>query len=63
MKKLFVIIIALIVSLFGIFFYGSNTTGEQEDVNYTNYEDDPVNYYGCPNSKRIKKLNLKKTAV
>lgn len=59
MEKKFigVILLAILAAFAGSCAYnGQSQTGvsiEHPDV-------DVVDYYGCPNSKRIKKLNLKK---
>ena len=60
MKKIFLLIVAIaaiILSLFS-FISSSNNSG----YNY-NDPDPIVAYYGCPTSKRIKKLNLFKKLI
>lgn len=55
MKKILGIIVIIIV-LVSSFFLGktSEKTNSDEKPKY----EDASGYYGCPNSKRIKKLNL-----
>ena len=35
-------------------------TPPPEHDDYNDHSNDPVCYYGCPNSKKVKKLNLSK---
>ena len=57
MKKSFALIIILLAALFGVASFGGCSAS---DNGGSSSYDDPVDYYGCPNSKRIQKLNLKK---
>ena len=50
----------LIAALLGFSLFGCSNSGSSGGGSNYNYEDEPVDYYGCPNSKRIKKLNLAK---
>lgn len=58
MKKVILLIITIIMAIAGVSIY-SGQAEQNNDYNYNNY--DTADYYGCPNSKRIKKLNLKKS--
>ena len=55
----FGIILILIAAILGFSLFGCSADTGNNGGGY-NYEDEPVDYYGCPNSKRIKKLNLLK---
>lgn len=59
MKKTFAILVIVLAALFGVASFGGCSSSSSGGGN--NSYDDPVDYYGCPNSKRIRKLNLKKS--
>ena len=41
--------------------FGASSCGAvMEEPIYNGYPDDMVAYYGCPNSRKVKKLNLMK---
>lgn len=56
MKKVIAIIIGAIVSILGI--CGIYRYVNDEPI--VEIIDEPVCYYGCPNSKRVRKLNVSK---
>ena len=57
MKKRTRGIIILLVALAAIAGFSTVTTACSRSCRVI---EDPVSYYGCPNSKRVKKLNLRK---
>jgi len=64
MKKAFALLLIIFAALFGVASFGGCGASERNNSNNNNSNngiDDPVDYYGCPNSKRIRKLNLKKS--
>lgn len=55
-KKILVVVISVVLSIAAVFSAGCAFKS------CDNATEDVYDYYGCPNSKRIKKLNLKKHA-
>ena len=60
MKKGIMVLIGVIVAILSLsaVVIGCDRGNKPDDPQEI---DDPVDYYGCPNSKRIRKLNLKKS--
>lgn len=53
-KKIIVLIVTIVAAICGVFGYSYYNQGTPLINNYD------VEYYGCPNSNRIKKLNTEK---
>lgn len=54
-KKIIVLIVTIVAAICGVFGYSHYNNKGMPFIN--NYD---VEYYGCPNSNRIKKLNTEK---
>lgn len=58
-KKIIALVLALMAAV-SVLVLGGCRKDTEEPFSFTESYDD-VEYYGCPNSKRVKKLNLRKT--